>query len=1226
MNEKSIPLLRSLLPALLTLSLSTVLLAQEPPVDPPEPPQLNENCTVSILNRNAAVSPEGTWIVPNVPANFGLVRARASCIIDGLTQSGESDLFQVITDGDVDVPPITLGTSTPIPELVVVTAPATTLSAPGATAQLTVNGVFADNVSRNITSSSAGTRYIISNSAIATISADGLVTAVASGVVIVQAQNEGAAGLIAITVSLSADSDGDGVPDDVEIREGLNPADPADALEDYDRDGLSNVEEYRHGTQMRNADSDGDGIADGEEVIAGSDGFVTNPLLTDTDGDGVRDLLEIQTGSDPTNASSVNLAGALTRIRITPPTFTLIVNTLVNEAYTQLGITGDLADGTTINLTSTARGTNYSSSDINVCNFGSPDGRVYAGSDGPCTITVLNNGFSASVSGSVRTFRPLAVSQISIPGYANNVDANNGFAFVSAGSAGLVVVSVSDPAHPVIAGTRDTPGNANDVRIAGRYAYVADGPAGLQIIDVINPAAPVIAGAVDTPGDASDVMVQNNIAYVADGSNGLVIIDVSSPTSPIVVGSVHTGGTARGVDVVGNLAVVADDSPAPALRVINVANPSAPQLVGSVGLAGSPKDLRASGTIAYVAAYTGGVQVVDFSTPSAPRVIGGLPGSAPNGFVPRDVELAGNFAIFAEQLFPHAVPFVDVTTPSAPVLKGIIDFEPIADYAGTGIAVAGPFVYETAESFVVSNDNVANGNTRLFIGQYLPLEDLAGVPPTVTITDPLSGATIYEGQQITVRATATDDIAVATVTFAVNGQDVFTDTSTPYEYTFTAAPGAGTLQLTATATDLGNNNASAASTVSVVPDPLTTVSGIVVDQNGAPLVGATVLTVGDLSVLTGPGGAFSIYGVPTVRGNITATARYAAADGTQLTGSSAPIPPVRGGVTDVGTITAVSAVWETSYGTFLSNCDDCAYNRTLPFTFNFYGHAYTNVFVGTNGYLTFNAGDSTYTETLPAFNSLPRIAPFFDDLYGRSQGAVYVNDQLPGRFVVTYDRVQHFSFGGSNTLQVILFADGHIQFGYRGITALTSGNIVGITPGPSTPFQAEDFSVTRNVDVPAGTSIYEYFTSTNPFDLDNGFLVFTTRPDGGYNARTILQPAAGGALQVSGAPAGVAPAATAPANGVTASEAHATAQNVFAKADVEVLSSGDVTYRGMTNTDHRGVFSIKGVPPGGVSITLRKKGEIVGVAAGVLIKDPTKPNGYTLEVKAPNTDPKPAGN
>jgi len=36
--------------------------------------QLNENCTVSVLNRNVRVNPDGSWVLPNVPANQGPVR------------------------------------------------------------------------------------------------------------------------------------------------------------------------------------------------------------------------------------------------------------------------------------------------------------------------------------------------------------------------------------------------------------------------------------------------------------------------------------------------------------------------------------------------------------------------------------------------------------------------------------------------------------------------------------------------------------------------------------------------------------------------------------------------------------------------------------------------------------------------------------------------------------------------------------------------------------------------------------------------------------------------------------------------------------------------------------------------------------------------------------------------------------------------------------------------
>jgi hypothetical protein len=1183
--------------------------------DPPEALELNENCTVSILNRNALVSPASGWTIPNVPANFGRVRARASCIIDGVTRFGESVLFDVIADGDVNVPPITLGATTPIPEIMTLTATVQTLSAPGATAQLTVNGVYAGNTARNITGSAAGTTYTSSNPAIATVSAEGLVRAATSGTAIMQATNEGASGLLAIRVVLSADSDGDGIPDDVEIAAGLDPGNPVDALEDADHDGLSNIDEYTSGTGINDPDSDDDTIPDGEEATAGADGFVTNPLLPDTDGDGLRDALEIQTGTDPTDRNSFDLTRALSRLDVTPPSFTLLVNTLVGEAYTQLVVTGRLIDGNSIDLTSTTRGTTYTSSDLTICNFGSPDGRVYGANDGACTVTVGNSGFSGTVAGTVRTFAPLAISQIQIPGYANNVEISNGYAFVAAGSAGLQVVDVTNPAVPAIVASRDTSGTAIDVRILGRYAYVADGNAGLQIIDIVNPAAPVLTGGTDTPGEAQDVMVANGIAYVADGGAGLTLINVSSASSPIVASTISIGTTARGVDVSGNYAVVVGDGGT--LRIINVANAASPQTVGTLNIGGEPKDVRVSGTLAFVAAYTGGVKIVDFSTANAPVVIGSVPGSAPDGFVPRDVDVAGRFAIFAEQLFPNAVPFVDVTAPSVPRLKGIINFAPLGDYAGTGIAVAGPYVYMTGESFFVGNDFGTSGDTRLFIGQYLPLEDLAGVPPTIAITSPAPGVTQYVGAQLTAIADAQDDVAVAQVQFNVNGEAVFTDTSAPYAYTFTIPAGTSSLSISVTAVDLGGNSASASRTVPVVPDPLTTVSGIAVDAGGAPLVGATVTTINDLSVLSGPGGAFSIFSVPTVRGDIVANIRFTAAGGTQLTGSSAPVPPNRGGVTDVGTIVAIDAAYEQNIGTFVSSCDDCNYLYNLPFPFTFYGVTYSQVYVGTNGYVTFTGGDSTYTETLPAFNSLPRIAAFFDDLYGRSQGGLYVNSSLPGRFVITQQTVQHYEFGGSNTLQIILYADGRIQFAYRGMTALLTGSISGLTPGPGQPFQQVDYSTSRNVEVPSGTAVYEYFTDTNPFDLDNGFVVFSPRAGGGYNVRTILSTLPPQQLDLSGGPAGVSarPVGT---EGVTTH-----AQNIFAKAEVEIRSSTDLRWKGHANTDHRGVFHLKKVPAGGVSVVLKRNGEIVGTGAAVFETGPGKPNAVHLDITPPAVASKP---
>lgn len=104
------------------------------------------------------------------------------------------------------------------------------------------------------------------------------------------------------------DTDGDGLPDAYEIEPlGLSPVDAdtdgngvKDGREDNDKDGLTNLEEYKLGTKPGYADSDMDGLSDGEEVHK----YKTDPLKEDTDGDGVSDGKEIEMGTDPLTAQS----------------------------------------------------------------------------------------------------------------------------------------------------------------------------------------------------------------------------------------------------------------------------------------------------------------------------------------------------------------------------------------------------------------------------------------------------------------------------------------------------------------------------------------------------------------------------------------------------------------------------------------------------------------------------------------------------------------------------------------------------------------------------------------------------------------------------------------------------------------------------------------------------------------------------------------------------------
>src|SRR5437667_12811365 len=77
--------------------------------------QLNQNCTVSVLNRTVQVNADGSWVLPNIPANFGQVKARATCVQNGVTTFGESAFFTVPANGAVNLPQIILGSANPIP-------------------------------------------------------------------------------------------------------------------------------------------------------------------------------------------------------------------------------------------------------------------------------------------------------------------------------------------------------------------------------------------------------------------------------------------------------------------------------------------------------------------------------------------------------------------------------------------------------------------------------------------------------------------------------------------------------------------------------------------------------------------------------------------------------------------------------------------------------------------------------------------------------------------------------------------------------------------------------------------------------------------------------------------------------------------------------------------------------------------------------------------------------
>ncbi len=76
-----------------------------------------------------------------------------------------------------------------------------TLTSVGRTAQISVTGTFSDGVARDITLGSFGTQYASSDSTIAAVSPDGLVTAMKAGIALITVTNGSASAVARITVS-----------------------------------------------------------------------------------------------------------------------------------------------------------------------------------------------------------------------------------------------------------------------------------------------------------------------------------------------------------------------------------------------------------------------------------------------------------------------------------------------------------------------------------------------------------------------------------------------------------------------------------------------------------------------------------------------------------------------------------------------------------------------------------------------------------------------------------------------------------------------------------------------------------------------------------------------------------------------------------------------------------------------------------------------------------------
>jgi hypothetical protein len=258
------------------------------------------------------------------------------------------------------------------------------------------------------------------------------------------------------------------------------------------------------------------------------------------------------------------------------------------------------------------------------------------------------------------------------PGTAKGVFVLDNIAYVADGESGLHIITVNDPKNPSILQSVNTFGDAtsvyvtkiNDINeIERTYAFIANGSAGLLIVDITDIYQPVNVATYSTQGLANDVIVQDQITYLLAENDGLLLLDVTSINDPKKLGNQSTPGKAKRMDLWENqVAFVADYDRG--LRIISVSDKNQPKEIGFFDIPATARVILVSGNLGYMVDGQVGMWILDLSDPEEPTILSlyPTPGSAQN------LALDGSHAYIADG--NGGLHVVNVSNPLNPQFDG----------------------------------------------------------------------------------------------------------------------------------------------------------------------------------------------------------------------------------------------------------------------------------------------------------------------------------------------------------------------------------------------------------------------------------------------------------------------------------------------------------------------------------------------------------------------------
>ena len=293
---------------------------------------------------------------------------------------------------------------------------------------------------------------------------------------------------------------------------------------------------------------------------------------------------------------------------------------------------------------------------------------------------------------------PTLVSSITTTGYAYDVLISGTKLYV--GAYNLVVVDVSDTANLKVLGQVYLNWSVTGLCLAGGKVDAVGG-AGLSVVDVSKPAAPVRSAFYPAAELVNDMALDGDTAALSVGGNGIVFLDVASPRHATVRGAFFPGGNVGRLAMQNGYVYVLGGP----LSVID-ATTTTPAVVGQYNGMSSPADVAVAGNYAYLVNNSASVDIVDISTPSAPKKVATA--------TTRDT--ANHVQVYGDRVFlggADAFQILDVGAPAAPVVRGLYPMP----HAVKDIAVAGDVAYVVDDAAGLTVLDVRNPDAPTWAGQ-----------------------------------------------------------------------------------------------------------------------------------------------------------------------------------------------------------------------------------------------------------------------------------------------------------------------------------------------------------------------------------------------------------------------------------------------------------------------------------------------------------------------------